>query len=790
MNDDDAAVSLLKQLSSLHNRLASSDIVQTASSVCAPIRVFVVSQGDSCLAFKQACEALTLDTNVTLKWIDVQITDEASEFVDLSLFPVFHSSTSASSIEMNASGYEKLTAVTEKAADTLQVSIGATVEDGSVIVIVQGISLLLLPRLLHSRLSTDVNVIIAFVLTCPFPDEEFFRTIPRRTELLHGLIGGSNLVITGDEKSVEHIKEAATLLLGLDCGGDFIVCGDNHCRIECIPLLENECKLPQQEDKDIMLGEIGKGLPQEKDLMVIVAVDDAVDATRCIILKLLAIEDLLETHKELQGMLLFIYLLGSSPQEHRNAALVEKIKEVVSEINGRYSSPTWTPILLIRSPLSLQKKIALFSICKAGLFTSLRDVVPLGLSEFITANETSDPAVAIVSEFSGSCSRLASTLLVNPVDTRSTARALFKAISCDKEERIHRHDDLMKWVQGNCAKKWAIRFMSSKKLSQEAELKRRQLTKLDIEQITSVYSNCTKRLIFIGSWSCINPSHVSGALEFDSPTDNLRLTLTQLSQDPLNTVWLSTTGIPSAIIDAWFGDLSIGLVGENGYRLRWPPKTTEIEQSPTPPTLAIAEENEHLQRHKALLQSSTTRKASIFEKCLGKDDTLDWLEETIEIMRYFTERTPGASLQVLESSAIFSFSGADVEFGQLQARDLMIHLNSILYSTTAQATLSQAKKSVTVSLKSTSRGHVLSHLLRSYEEHQQNEEKPVPYFDFFLGLCDDEIDPAVDNTSHFPKDRNFSVAVGGPSTAGSGSKFLLENPEHAVRLLHQLGVKK
>jgi len=159
-------------------------------------------------------------------------------------------------------------------------------------------------------------------------------------------------------------------------------------------------------------------------------------------------------------------------------------------------------------------------------------------------------------------------------------------------------------------------------------------------------------------------------------------------------------------------------------------------------------------------------------------------------MRYFTERTPGASLQVLESSAIFSFSGADVEFGQLQARDLMIHLNSMLYSATAQATLSQAKKSVTVSLKSTSRGHVLSHLLRSYEEHQQNEEKPVPYFDFFLGLCDDEIDPAVDNTSHFPIDRNFSVAVGGPSTAGSGSKFLLENPEHAVRLLHQLGVKK
>jgi trehalose-6-phosphatase len=166
------------------------------------------------------------------------------------------------------------------------------------------------------------------------------------------------------------------------------------------------------------------------------------------------------------------------------------------------------------------------------------------------------------------------------------------------------------------------------------------------------------------------------------------------------------------------------------------------------------------------------------------------LLETVEIMRYFTERSPGASLQVLESSAIFSFAGADVEFGQLQARDLLIHLNSMLHSSTARATLSQARKTVTVGLKSNTLGHLLSHLLKSYEENQSSaNESTAPYFDFFLGLCDDEIEfDAVDNCAiHFPLARNFSVSVG---RAVSGSKYLLESPEQAAALLSQLGVSQ
>jgi trehalose 6-phosphate synthase/phosphatase len=195
-----------------------------------------------------------------LSWIDVQVTDEVSEFVELSLFPVFHSSTSTSSIEKNASGFEKLSAMNAEAADTLQKTIALIEGSGAVIVLVYGISLMLLPKLIHARLP---EITIAFMFNSAFPDGELYRTIPKRTELLLGLLGGANLVITGDDKDIVHMKEAATLLLGLDCSKDVIVCGDVRCRIVCMPLVENSSSKPEgglKEEKESMLLEIGKGV--------------------------------------------------------------------------------------------------------------------------------------------------------------------------------------------------------------------------------------------------------------------------------------------------------------------------------------------------------------------------------------------------------------------------------------------------------------------------------------------------------------------------------------------------
>jgi trehalose-6-phosphate synthase/trehalose-6-phosphatase len=803
----DSESMLLSQLSNLHTRLTSMSSDKLLSNIdisisSLPMRVIVVSTKlNSSTAFQSVINELQKLSTVTLTEIDVPMTKEASEFITLSLHPVFSSSTSIASIESNSFSFDKTVAMNAGAADAVSsLVISSSTADASVIIIVFGISLMIIPHLLRSRLK---NATIAFVLDSPFPNVEFFRTVPRRTELLTGLLNGSNVVITGDEKYVVNIKESATLLLGIDTSNGFIKfdASSVQCKIVSMPLLDNSCKTSTQVEKDFMLREIGKGLSDEKrmKLKLIVAVDDAVDFTRCILLKFLAIEDLLETHADLREILIFIYLLPLEKVESPSLLdLIDKISQTVGEINGRFATPTWSPILLLRSPLSQEKKIALFSIAQVGLFTSLRDVVPQGISEFTSAHEASEsPGVAIVSEFCGSSANLTSAILVNPIDTRSTAKAVYQAIACGNEERQIRHKSLSFWMQQCCASSWTSRILDAIKIAQDIELKQRQLTKLDTEHVLAAYTGCQKRFIFIDGFENIQQQHRGGD-ELGSPSASIRSSLIQLCIDPANTVWLSTNGLSTAIIDAWFGDIPIGLASEDGVKLRWPPapdkqveqavlKKSEEENGSARP------ENEHLQRHNDLLASFSNRNTiSTWEPCLGKSNGSDtavetsyivWMEETVDIMRYFTERTPGSSLNVLDCSAVFSWAATASDFGELQARDLLLHLNSMLLSTPAHARLSQAKKTITVSLKSTSKGLLIQYLLKSYEERQKTGDTTVPFFDFFLGI-------SVDNViaSHFPPARAFSVAVGRASA--TGAKYILDSPEQAATLLFSLGVSK
>ena len=50
----------------------------------------------------------------------------------------------------------------------------------------------------------------------------------------------------------------------------------------------------------------------------------------------------------------------------------------------------------------------------------------------------------------------------------------------------------------------------------------------------------------------------------------------------------------------------------------------------------------------------------------------DWMEPYIrEVFHYFTERTPRSFVECRETSMVWNYRHADVEFGRLQARDLL-----------------------------------------------------------------------------------------------------------------------
>ena len=84
-------------------------------------------------------------------------------------------------------------------------------EEGD-LVLVYNYQLLLLPQMLRRRCP---NVTCGFFFDCPFPPTEFFRTIPVRNALLHGVLE-SDLVLFHHFDHVMCFNTTCTLLLGVD----------------------------------------------------------------------------------------------------------------------------------------------------------------------------------------------------------------------------------------------------------------------------------------------------------------------------------------------------------------------------------------------------------------------------------------------------------------------------------------------------------------------------------------------------------------------------------------------
>ncbi|GLT54503.1 hypothetical protein SLA2020_276950 [Shorea laevis] len=53
---------------------------------------------------------------------------------------------------------------------------------------------------------------------------------------------------------------------------------------------------------------------------------------------------------------------------------------------------------------------------------------------------------------------------------------------------------------------------------------------------------------------------------------------------------------------------------------------------------------------------------------------MDWVDSVKHVFEYFTERTPRSHFELRETSLVWNYKYADVEFGRLQARDMLQHL--------------------------------------------------------------------------------------------------------------------
>ncbi|KAL4627367.1 hypothetical protein ACB092_05G161100 [Castanea dentata] len=278
------------------------------------------------------------------------------------------------------------------------------------------------------------------------------------------------------------------------------------------------------------------------------------------------------------------------------------------------------------------KRFFFTSVCvDVALVTSLRDGMNLVSYEFV-ACQASKKGVLILSEFAGAAQSLgAGAILVNPWNITDVAASIKYALDMPADEREKRHQQSS--------------ITSSSELNVtivEAQLRTRQVPPLLPTNVAvDRYLKSNNRLLILGFNSTLTePVNALGRngkikeLEFKLHPD-IKEPLKKLCDDPKTTI-VVLSGCDRTVLDDNFGEYNMWLAAENGMFLR----LTKGKWMTTMP--------ENLR--------------------------MDWVDSVKHVFEYFTERTPRSHFEVRETSLVWNYKYADIEFGRLQARDMLQHL--------------------------------------------------------------------------------------------------------------------
>lgn len=167
---------------------------------------------------------------------------------------------------------------------------------------------------------------------------------------------------------------------------------------------------------------------------------------------------------------------------------------------------------------------------------------------------------------------------------------------------------------------------------------------------------------------------------------DLKEPLKKLCDDPKTTI-VVLSGSGRSVLDNNFGDYNMWLAAENGMFLR----LTKGEWMTTMP--------ENL--------------------------NMDWVESVKHVFEYFTERTPRSHFEVRETSLVWNYKYADIEFGRLQARDLLQHLWTGPISN-ASVDVVQGGRSVEVRAVGLTKGAAIDRILGEIV-HNKGMKAPIDY---------------------------------------------------------------
>jgi trehalose 6-phosphate synthase/phosphatase len=545
--------------------------------------------------------------------------------------------------------------------------------------------LMLLPQMLRERLP---DAAVGFFLHIPFPSSEVFPVLPRREELLEGLLG-ADLLAFQTHTHLQQFRAALLRVLGMESKIAEVALGSRPVRLEALPigiapeeytgLLKSDAKTAKH---------YSDWLQRYRGRKVLLAVD-RLDYTKGVPERLRAYAHLLRSPSELKEKVVLIQIAVPTREGIETyQELRTEVNRLVGEINGQLGTPDWTPLVYINRSIERSELVALYKLADVLWVGSLRDGMNLVAKEYVACKPEGD-GVLVLSEFAGAAAEMGEALLINPFDDERTAVTINRALAMDEQERKLRMTALHNRVVRNDVFHWGERCLASLEdaVSDRGRYIDTQPKKLRPAEIRDAYREAARRLVVLDYDGTLVP-FAKRPQQAVPPQVVLDL-LTALADDPKSLVALMS-GRSSENLDRWFGKIPrLCLVAEHGAELKAQSASTWESLRPQAPT--------------------------------------DWKSTVMPILEHFVDRTPGSFVEEKKYALVWHYRMAEPEFGEWLANELVSMLEAMLAETELRAF--RGEKIVEVKPVWANKGEAIERLLRDF---------PEP--DFILAAGDDRTD--------------------------------------------------
>jgi len=299
---------------------------------------------------------------------------------------------------------------------------------------------------------------IGFFLHIPFPPEELFAWLPRRREIIEGLLGADVLGFqtASDARNFSRAARRFTDAEGTDTELTF---EGRTIQTRSFPIsidfkeFEDLALLPEVRER---AREIRGKFGESRKLILSV---DRLDYTKGIDQRLLAFENLLKQKRVSADQCVLVQIAVPSRelvQEYEE--IRSRVERIVGRINGEFGEPGRVAVHYFRRSLPREELVAFYRAADVMLVTPFRDGMNLVAKEYVATRTENDGAL-VLSEFAGAARELRQAIQVNPHDVENMAAGISQALALTRDQARRRMVVLRTVVRRHDVNFWARQFI-------------------------------------------------------------------------------------------------------------------------------------------------------------------------------------------------------------------------------------------------------------------------------------------------------------------------------------------